>query len=399
MPLPYKEPSQVLAGLLERITEEGRRLAAIADLKVSDMSAQAPVGTTLAILERQLKTMSAVQARVHASLRMEFKLLKGIIRDFLPPDYAYTPEGGDRSVKQSDYDMVEVIPVSDPNAATMAQRIMQYQAALQLAQGAPQIYDLPQLHRQMLEVLGIKNAEKLVPVEDDQTPKDPISENMAFLTGKPTKAFIYQDHEAHIATHMALMQDPSIMQMLGQTPMAQQMMGSIMAHIAQHLAFNYRAKVEEQLGVPLTAPNADLDEDTEVQLSRLVAQASQQLLQSNVQKTQQQQAQQQAQNPELQMKQAELQLKAEELKRKEADSQRDFQIAQGKLQLEQARLALEAQRKQGEDPRAKAMMMQQDMQHKEQIHQQKLRQQQQQSAQRAQQQAARAAQPRPQSKQ
>jgi len=399
MPLPYKEPSQVLAQLLERITEEGRRLAAIADLKVSDMSAQAPVGTTLAILERQLKTMSAVQARVHASLRMEFKLLKGIIRDFLPPDYAYTPEGGDRSVKQSDYDMVEVIPVSDPNAATMAQRIMQYQAALQLAQGAPQIYDLPQLHRQMLEVLGIKNAEKLVPIEDDQTPKDPISENMAFLTGKPTKAFIYQDHEAHIATHMALMQDPSIMQMLGQTPMAQQMMGSIMAHIAQHLAFNYRAKVEEQLGVPLTAPNADLDEDTEVQLSRLVAQASQQLLQSNVQKTQQQQAQQQAQNPELQMKQAELQLKAEELKRKEADSQRDFQIAQGKLQIEQARLALEAQKSQGEDPRTKAMMMQQDMQHKEQMHQQKLRQQQQQSAQRAQQQAARAAQPRPQPKQ
>jgi hypothetical protein len=388
MPLPYKEPSQVLATLLQQITEDGRRLAAIADLKVSDMSAQAPVGTTLAILERQLKTMSAVQARVHASLRMEFKLLKGIIRDFLPPDYAYTPEGGDRSVKQSDYDMVEVIPVSDPNAATMAQRIMQYQAALQLAQGAPQIYDLPQLHRQMLEVLGIKNAEKLVPVEDDQTPKDPISENMAFLTGKPTKAFIYQDHEAHIATHMAMMQDPSIMQMLGQTPMAQQMMGAIMAHVAQHVAFNYRAKIEEQLGVPMTAPNAELDEDTEIQLSRLVAQASQQLLQTNVQKAQQQQAQQIAQNPEVQMKQAELQLKAEELKRKEADSQRDFQIAQGKLQIEQARLALEAQKSQGEDPRTKAMMMQQDMQHKEQVHQQKLRQQAQQAAQRASQQQA-----------
>jgi hypothetical protein len=399
MPLPYKEPSQVLATLLQQITEDGRRLAAIADLKVSDMSAQAPVGTTLAILERQLKTMSAVQARVHASLRMEFKLLKGIIRDFLPPDYAYTPEGGDRSVKQSDYDMVEVIPVSDPNAATMAQRIMQYQAALQLAQGAPQIYDLPQLHRQMLEVLGIKNAEKLVPVEDDQTPKDPISENMAFLTGKPAKAFIYQDHEAHIATHMAMMQDPSIMQMLGQTPMAQQMMGAIMAHVAQHVAFNYRAKIEEQLGVPMTAPNAELDEDTEIQLSRLVAQASQQLLQTNVQKAQQQQAQQIAQNPEVQMKQAELQLKAEELKRKEADSQRDFQIAQGKLQLEQARLALEAQRKQGDDPRTKAMMMQQDMQHKEQVHQQKMRQQGQQQQMRMQQQAAKAAQPKPQPKQ
>jgi hypothetical protein len=344
MPLPYKEPSQVLAALLERITEEGRRLAAIADLKVSDMSAQAPVGTTLAILERQLKTMSAVQARVHASLRMEFKLLKEIIRDFLPADYSYTPEGGDRSVKQSDYDLVEVIPVSDPNAATMAQRIMQYQAALQLAQGAPQIYDLPQLHRQMLEVLGIKNAEKLVPVEDDQKPRDPVSENMSFLTGKPTKAFIYQDHQAHIATHMSLMQDPMIMQMMGQSPMAQQMQGAVMSHIAEHMAFAYRQQIEQQLGVPMTAPNQELDEQTEVQLSRLVAQAAQQLLQSNMGKAQQQQAQQMAQNPQMQMAQMELQLKAEELKRKEADSQRDFQIAQQKIQLEQQRLQVETQK-------------------------------------------------------
>jgi hypothetical protein len=399
MPLPYKEPSQVLAALLQQITEDGRRLAAIADLKISDMSAQAPVGTTLAILERQLKTMSAVQARVHASLRMEFKLLKEIIRDFLPADYSYTPEGGDRTVKQSDYDLVEVIPVSDPNAATMAQRIMQYQAALQLAQGAPQIYDLPQLHRQMLEVLGIKNAEKLVPVEDDQKPRDPVSENMSFLTGKPTKAFIYQDHQAHITTHMTMMQDPMIMQMMGQSPMAQQMMGAVMAHIAEHMAFAYRQQIEQQLGVPMTAPDQELDEQTEVQLSRLVAQAAQQLLQSNMGKAQQQQAQQMAQNPQLQMAQAELQLKAEELKRKEADSQRDFQIAQGKLQIEQARLALEAQRKQGEDPRLKAVMAQQDMTHKEQMHQQKMRQQQQQAAQRAQQQAMRTAQPRQQSKQ
>jgi hypothetical protein len=344
MPLPYKEPSQVLAALLERITEEGRRLAAIADLKVSDMSAQAPVGTTLAILERQLKTMSAVQARVHASLRMEFKLLKEIIRDFLPADYSYTPEGGDRSVKQSDYDLVEVIPVSDPNAATMAQRIMQYQAALQLAQGAPQIYDLPQLHRQMLEVLGIKNAEKLVPMEDDQKPRDPVSENMSFLTGKPTKAFIYQDHQAHIATHMSLMQDPMIMQMMGQSPMAQQMQGAVMAHIAEHMAFAYRQQIEQQLGVPMTMPDQELDEQTEVQLSRLVAQAAQQLLQSNMGKAQQQQAQQMAQNPQLQMAQMELQLKAEELKRKEADSQRDFQIAQQKIQLEQQRLQVETQK-------------------------------------------------------
>lgn len=344
MALPYKEPSQVLSTLLDKITEDGRRLAGIADLKISDMSAQAPVGTTLAILERQLKTMSAVQARVHAALRMEFKLLKKIIRDFMPPDYSYVPSGADREAKQSDYDLVEVIPVSDPNAATMAQRIMQYQAALQLAQGAPQIYDLPHLHRQMLEVLGIKNADKLVPLEEDQKPRDPISENMSFLTGKPTKAFIYQDHDAHIATHMAMMQDPSIMAMIGQTPMAQQLQGAIMAHIAEHLAFNYRAKVQEQLGVELTAPDAELPEQTEVQLSRLVAQASQQLLQTNVAKAQQQQAQQAAQDPALQMQQAELQLRAQELQRKAEDSKRDYQVAMQKLQLEQERLAIEAQK-------------------------------------------------------
>jgi hypothetical protein len=324
---------------------------------------------------------------------MEFKLLKEVIKDFTPPDYSYTPEGASPRAKQSDYDVVEIIPVSDPNAATMAQRIMQYQAALQLAQGAPQIYNLPQLHRQMLEVLGIKNAEKLVPIEDDQTPKDPISENMAFLTGKPTQAFIYQDHEAHIATHMAMMQDPMVMGMIGQSPMAQQMMGAIMAHNAQHLAFLYRQKVEEQLGVPLTAPDAELDEQTEVQLSRLVAQASTQLMKVNQANAQQQQAQQMAQNPEVQMKQAELQLKAEELKRKEADSQRDFQIAQGKLQIEQARLALEAQRNQGEDPRVKALRAQQDLTHKEQIHQQKMRQQIQAGQMKAMQQANKAAKP------
>lgn len=346
MPLPYKEPSQVLAALLDRITDEGRRLAAIGDLKLSDMSAQAPVGTTLAILERQLKTMSAVQARVHASLKMEFKLLKQIIRDYMPPDYSYIPVGGNRAAKQSDYDLVEVIPVSDPNAATMAQRIMQYQAALQLAQGAPQIYDLPHLHRQMLEVLGIKNADKLVPVEDDQKPRDPISENMSFLTGKPTKAFIYQDHQAHIATHMALLQDPMVAQMIGQSPMAQQMGAAIMAHVAEHMAFAYRQQVEEQLGVPLTPPDAELDEQAEVQISRLVAQAAQQLLQSNMGKAQQAQAQQQAQNPQLQMAQAELQLRAQELQRKEQDSQRDFAIAQEKINLERERLAVEAQKEQ-----------------------------------------------------
>jgi hypothetical protein len=346
MPLPYKEPSQVLAALLERITEEGRRLAAIGDLKLSDMSSQAPVGTTLAILERQLKTMSAVQARVHASLKMEFKLLKQIIRDYMPPDYSYIPVGGDRAAKQSDYDLVEVIPVSDPNAATMAQRIMQYQAALQLAQGAPQLYDLPQLHRQMLQVLGIKNADALIPTEMEQKPRDPVSENMSFLTGKPTKAFIYQDHKAHIATHMSLIQDPMIMQMIGQSPMGQQMMSAVMAHIAEHMAFEYRNQIEQQLGVQMTAPDAELDEQTEVQISRLVAQAAQQLLQSNQQQAQQAQAQEMAQNPQLQMQQAELQLKAQELQRKEADSQRDFAIAQEKIRLERERLAVETQKEQ-----------------------------------------------------
>jgi hypothetical protein len=346
MPLPYKEPSQVLAVLLDKITDEGRRLAAIADLKFSDMSAQAPVGTTLALLERQLKTMSAVQARVHASLKMEFKLLKQIIRDYMPPDYSYIPVGGNRAAKQEDYDLVEVIPVSDPNASTMAQRIMQYQAALQLAQGAPQIYDLPNLHRQMLEVLGIKNAEKLVPIEEDQKPRDPVSENMSFLTGKPTKAFIYQDHQAHIATHMALMQDPMVAQMIGQSPMAQQMGAAIMAHIAEHMAFAYRQQVEEQLGVPLTPPDAELDEQAEVQISRLVAQAAQQLLQSNMGKAQQAQAQEMAQNPMLQMQQAELQLRMQELQRKEQDSQRDFAIAQEKIRLERERIAIETQKEQ-----------------------------------------------------
>ena len=345
MPLPYKEPSQVLAALLEKITEEGRRLAAIADLKLSDMSAQAPVGTTLAILERQLKTMSAVQARVHASLRMEFKLLKKIIRDFTPTSYSYTPEGGNRNLKQSDYDMVEVIPVSDPNAATMAQRIMQYQAALQLAQGAPQIYDLPKLHRQMLEVLGIKDAEKLVPTADDQKPRDPVSENMAVLRMQPIKAFAYQDHQAHMATHQAFMQDPSIAAILGQNPMSQQMMASLMAHMAEHAAFAYRAQVEMQLGVPLPEldeeNNAPIAPEDEKALAPLIAAAAQRTMVQNQAMFAQQQAQQQAQNPEMQLQQAELQLRAQELQRKEADSQRDFQIAQQKIALEQQRLQSE----------------------------------------------------------
>jgi len=312
MPLPYKEPSQVLLALLNQITDEGRRLGSIADMNVSDMSANAPVGTTLALLERQLKTMSAVQARIHYSMRQEFKLLRDIIRDYTPEDYSFDPVEGSRKAKQADYDTVSVIPVSDPNSATMAQRIMQYQAVIQLAQGAPQIYDLPQLHRQMIEVLGIKNAEKLVPIDDDLTPRDPVSENMAFLTGKPTKAFIYQDHDAHIATHSSMMQDPMVMGQIGQNPMAQQMQGAIMAHIAEHVAFQYRSQVEKRLGVSLPSPNAEMPEEVEVQLSKLVAQASTQLLQMHQGEAAQKQAQQQAQDPIIQMQQAELQIKQQE---------------------------------------------------------------------------------------
>jgi hypothetical protein len=342
--LPYKEPSATLASLLAKITEDGRRLAGIAELEVSDMSAQAPVGTTLALLERQLKTMSAVQARVHSSLRMEFKLLKQIIRDYMPEEYDYVPLGGNRRAKQEDYDIVEVIPVSDPNAATMAQRIMQYQAALQLAQGAPQIYDLPQLHRQMLEVLGIKESAKLIPMSADQKPRDPLSENMGVLTGKPLKAFIFQDHDAHIAVHMSLLQDPNIMQFIGQSPMGAQVQGGLMSHIAEHMAFKHRADVEQQLGTQLTAPDAELDPNMEVQISRLVAKAASQLLATNQAKAQQQQAQQQAQNPELQLKMEEVKIKQGMLELEKQRLDAEMQVKARQLDLDQAEIAIDAQK-------------------------------------------------------
>ena len=346
MTLPYKEPSQVLSGLLDKITEEGRRLGSIADMNVSDMSANAPVGTTLALLERQLKTMSAVQARVHYSMKQEFKLLKAIIRDYAPTEYEYEPSSGSKMAKQEDYDMVDVIPVSDPNSSTMAQRIMQYQAVMQMAAQAPQIYNLPNLHRQMIEVLGIKNGEKLVPTPDDETPRDPISENMAFLKGEPTKAFIYQDQDAHIAAHTTFMQDPMIAATMGQNPMAQQMMAAIQAHIAEHLGFLYRRKIEEQMGVPLPPPDQKLPEDVEVQLSKLIAEASAQLLQTNMAAAQQKQAQQQAQDPLIQMQQAELQIKAEEVKRKAAKDQADMALAQARLAIDAERIKAESQREQ-----------------------------------------------------
>tara|TARA_R100001129_G_scaffold110251_2_gene75659 strand:+ start:2263 stop:4710 length:2448 start_codon:yes stop_codon:yes gene_type:complete len=362
MPLPYKEPSQTLLALLNQITQEGRRLGAISDMNISDMSANAPVGTTLALLERTLKPMAAVQARVHYAMKQEFKLLRTLLAEYAPIEYAYQPQRGEVSARQADYAMVDVIPVSDPNSSTMAQRVVQYQAVLQMSQSAPQIYDLPQLHRQMIEVLGVKNADKLVPVEDDMTPVDPVSENMAALQGKPMKAFLYQDQEAHIATHMSFMQDPMIMQMIGQNPQAKKIMASLQAHIAEHLGFKYRKDIEERLGVELPPPDQPLAEDVEVNLARLVADAGKQLTQAHQQQAAQQQAQQKAQDPIVQMQQAELQIKQAEVQRKAQKDQADIQLRQAeqqrkaqkdmtdgaidvkKLELEQAELTLEARK-------------------------------------------------------
>jgi len=345
MPLPYKEPSQTLLTLLGSIVDEARRFAATADLKVSDMSAQAPVGTMLALLERQLKIMSAVQARMHYAMKQELKLLKAIIADFAPESYDYEPDTAVPRARQSDYSLVEVIPVSDPNAATMSQRVVQYQAALQLAQGAPQIYNLPQLHRQMLEVLGIKNADKLVPLPEDQKPQDPVTENMNVLRGKPVKAFAYQDHEAHMAVHQSFMQDPKVMATLGQNPMAQQMMAALMAHIAEHAGFAYRAQVEKALGVPLPAldetETAPIHPDDEKAIAPLLAAAAQRTMTMNQAMAAQQAAQQASQNPELQIAQAELQLKERDSQRKAENDAMDYQVAMERLNLDRQRLASE----------------------------------------------------------
>ena len=351
MTLPYKEPSQVLYSLLNTIVEEGRRFASAGDMKVSDMSAQAPVGTTLAILERTLKVMSAVQARIHYSMKQELKLLKEIIRDYTPEEYPYEPVEGSRKAKKSDYDHVDVIPVSDPNAATMAQKIVQYQAVLQLAQGAPQIYNLPVLHRQMLDVLGIRNAQKLIPLEDDQKPTDPIRENMNVLIGKPLKAFITQDQDAHITAHQSFLQDPQVAAMIGQNPMAQQITAALQAHIAEHFGFKYRQQIEQQLGAPIPYMEEDdepLSEEYEVQLSRMVARAAQQLTTQNQAQAAQQEAQQQAQDPIIQMQMQELALKGEEQKRKAAKDATDAQLRQMELEtnkeIELNKLELEARK-------------------------------------------------------
>ena len=334
MPLPYKEPSQTLLALLQQITEEGRRLGAISDMNISDMSANAPVGTTLALLERTLKPMAAVQSRVHYAMKQEFKLLRKIIAEYAPEEYLYVPDRGEPRARQADYAMVEVIPVSDPNSSTMAQRVVQYQTVMQMAQAAPQIYDLPQLHRQMIEVLGIKNADKLVPTEDDIKPIDPVSENMNALVGKPIKAFLTQDHQAHIATHQSFMQDPQVAALIGQNPAAQQIMASLQAHLAEHTAFLYRQQMEQKLGVALPAPNEELAPEAEVLLAQTMAQAGMQLTQQKQQQAAQQQAQQQAQDPIIQMQQAELQLKQQEQQRKAAKDQADAAVDVAKLQLD-----------------------------------------------------------------
>ena len=347
MPLPYKEPSQTLLALLNQITTEGRRLGAISDMNISDMSANAPVGTTLALLERTLKPMAAVQARVHYAMKLEFKMLKAIMAEEAPEEYDYMPNRGEVAARQSDYAMVDVIPVSDPNSSTMAQRVVQYQAVLQMSQQAPQIYNLPQLHRQMIEVLGVKNADKLVPTEDDVKPTDPVSENMNALTGTPIKAFLTQDHEAHIAAHQSFMQDPMIAQTIGQNPQAQQIMAALQAHIAEHLGFRYRKQMEDKLGVALPPPNEELPEEIEVQLSRLISEGGKQLTQQHKQEAAQKAAQQKQQDPVIQLQQAELQVKQQDVQRKAQKDQMDAQLKQAelqrKMQKDQADVAVDQQ--------------------------------------------------------
>lgn len=343
LPLPYKEPSQTLLLLLNQIVEDGRRFANTADLQISDMNSNSPVGTTLAILERTLKTMSAIQARIHYSMKQELGLIKQIIADYTPEDYNYDPEEGDRKAKKSDYDNVDVIPVSDPNASTMAQRIVQYQAVLQLAQGAPQLYNMPLLHRQMLEVLGVKNAQKLIPMDEDVIPMDPVTENQNILMQKPIKAFISQNHKAHIQVHMTAMQNPHIMELMQGNPAAQAVQAAMMAHINEHLGFEYRVQIEQQLGFALppqkdeSGEDIPIDPNVEAQLAPLLAQASQRLMDMSKAEKSQQQAQQQAQDPLVQMQMQELQIKQAEQQRK---AQKDAQDAQ----LKQAQLAIEKQR-------------------------------------------------------
>jgi hypothetical protein len=327
--IPYKEPSSVLYSLLGNIVEEGRRIGSVADIQVGDTNAQAPVGTTLALMERSMKVMSGVQARLHAAMKKELRLLAKIVHDYMPEEYAYEVDG-DFS-RTDDFDKrIDVIPVSDPNAATMSQRIMQYQAALQLAQQAPQLYDMGKLHRQMLEVLGIQDADDLIKLPDDIKPADPVTENMMILKQEPVKAFKYQDHEAHLAVHMAAAQDPKLAQMIGQSPFAQVIQQAMAAHITEHVAFQYRREMEKMLGVELPSEDQNLPEDVEVEISRLAKDAAEKLLKKDQAEAAQEQAQQQQQDPIVQMQQQELQLKTQEL--------------QHKMQLDTAKLQLEAEK-------------------------------------------------------
>ena len=358
LPLPYKEPSQTLLALLDKITEEGRRLGAISDMNISDMSANAPVGTTLALLERTLKPMAAVQSRVHYAMKQEFKLLRAIMSEYAPVEYTYMPDRGEQRARQDDYATVEVIPVSDPNSSTMAQRVVQYQTVMQMAQAAPQIYDLPQLHRQMIEVIGIKDADKLVPGTEDADPVDPVSENMDALNVTPIKAFIFQDHEAHIATHESFMQDPQMAATIGQNPMANQIMGALKAHIAEHTAFLYRKQMEEKMGAPLPMPNQELPEEQAILLARAMADAGAQLTQQKQAQQQQKQAQEQAQDPILQMAQKELAIKEQDAKRKAAKDIADIELSQDRLSLDKSKAkataVLEASRIASQNEQAEA---------------------------------------------
>jgi hypothetical protein len=344
VPLPYKEPSRTLYELLGTIVTEGRKFASVADLKVGDMSNQAPVGTTLAILERALKVMSAVQARVHAAMKCEFKLIAALVRDYTPSVYLYEVDGPQRA-KQADYDTTEIIPVSDPNASTMAQRVVQYQAALQLAQSAPQLYDLGELHRQMLEVLGIRNVDKILPLTDDFKPKDPVTENMDIITGKPAKAFSYQDHEAHIRVHMSAMQDPKMQQIIGQNPRASNIQAALMAHVSEHVAFQYRVEIEKMMGVPLPPMEEELPEDVEVELSRAVAMAAEKLLQKDQAEAQMMQNQALQQDPVVQMQQKEVAIKEAEVQRKAQKDQIDAALKAENMRLtdERERMRIQSQ--------------------------------------------------------
>ena len=345
LPLPYKEPSQVLFALFQNIVQEGRAFASSGDMNVSDMSTNAPVGTTLALLERTLKVMTAVQARLHYTMKQEFRLLKSIIADYTPEEYDYEPEDAGRKAKKSDYDSTDVIPVSDPNAATMAQKIVQYQAVLQLAQSAPQLYNLPLLHRQMIEVLGIKNASKLVPVEDDQVPTDPVQENQNLLIMKPVKAFIEQNHEAHIQAHMAAIQNPKIQQLMQMNPQAQAIMAAAMAHINEHIAFEYRKQVEMAIGMPLPneEQNKQVPPELADQIAMMTAQASQQLTQQAQQQAQNQQNQQKMQDPIVQMQMQELQLKQQDLQLKQQKQAMDAAAKADQLEIEKSRIDAQMQ--------------------------------------------------------